>query len=124
MKPPRILQGRDRRSLDNLFRAVKPEWLAGAAMENATVLGWGDPVRGCFVLIPEGDACAVHVAVLPEHRGREALRMARWALAWCRSTGVRLIGRTPDDNRAAKWFALASGMKFVDNEDGNMRTES
>lgn len=124
MKPPRILKGRDRGSLDKLFRAVKPEWLAGPALENATVLGWGDPVRGCFVLIPEGDVCAVHVAVMPEARGREALRMARWALAWCRETGIKLIGRTPIDRRDARWFALASGMRFVENAEGEMRTES
>jgi hypothetical protein len=70
-----------------------------------------------FVGIAEsvnGALYAVHQNVMPEIRGRMAVKICRAMIDWIfeNTTAKKMIGYVPEPNRAAKFFALRGGFSF------------
>lgn len=90
------------------LRALVPE--AGDPTRYATVLGWGDPLRGVFTLVPlADDTVDAHVYVHPDARGREAIDAGKQLVDMARQAGVRLNIRP--QNREASIYAALCGVK-------------
>lgn len=81
----------------------------GPDLELGNALGWGDPLRGAFVLVPTADReCEGHVYVRPEARGREAVRAGRELVRVVNGAGITLVARPP--RRENRIFAALCGL--------------
>jgi hypothetical protein len=76
---------------------------------------WGG---GLFLIIPVEELVSeVHVYVFPYARGLHAVRAAREVARVENEQGVRLVGRTPLENRPARMFAAMAGGRVIGVED-------
>lgn len=83
---------------------------AEATRGRATIVGWGRPLRGVFVVDAKGDDEAeIHVTAAPEARGREAIEAGREMVEWAKSAGIRL--RAKSGERKVRIYARLCGLE-------------
>jgi hypothetical protein len=72
-------------------------------------------VIGMFLLVKHSDIkWEAHTLMLPEGRGRRAIRAYQEGLDWCKANGCKyLYGIIPEDNSGALQVALLGGMEKV-----------
>lgn len=85
---------------------------AEATRGRATIVGWGRPLRGVFVVdAKDDDEAEIHVTAAPEARGREAIEAGREMVEWAGLAGIRLVAKS--ERREVRIYARLCGMKAV-----------
>jgi hypothetical protein len=74
-----------------------------------------DELIGMFLLVMHSNIkWEAHTLMLPNGRGRRAVRAYREGLEWCKANGCRyLYGVIPEDNHGAIQIAVLGGMQKV-----------
>jgi hypothetical protein len=97
-------------------RPPKEQWepLFGDRVKYVVVRD-GEQILGMFLLVLHtATKWEAHTLLLPEGRGRRAVKAYKQGIEWCRANGCRyLFGIIPEDNEGALGIALMGGMDPV-----------